>query len=133
MQEAPAWRTRSRWSAALPILSVHGSRDVNWQEGSSSSHSSVGAIDRAQGVDVRLTWRLDRLLFDPDEPRLFDAEQKARKARVTLDQEVARSYFLWRKAVAARPAGADLTFAEGETFAQVDAFTGGWLTRTHCQ
>lgn len=127
---APRWRARSRWSAVVPVISARLTSDTGWEEGSAASRAAVGPIDRQQGIDVRLTWRLERLVFDPGEPRLYDAERRARRDRVALRQDVATAYFRWRKAIAASEPD-DL--AAAEALAQLDAFTGGWLGRSGCR
>lgn len=130
--ERPRWRARSRWANLLPVLMVRADSNMDWEDGGATRASPV-AVERDQGAEIRLTWRLDRLLYDPNEPRLFDAERGARRARVALDQEVTRAYFQWRRAVAdaddpddgGDAAGEQLD--EAEAFAQLDALTGGWL------
>jgi hypothetical protein len=69
----PRWRARSRWAAVVPIISARATTDTGWEEGNAVSRSAIGPVEREQGIDVRLTWRLERLVFDPDEPRLYEA------------------------------------------------------------
>jgi hypothetical protein len=88
-------------------------------------------VERQQAFDVRLTWRLERLVFSPDEPRLFESERRARRDRIALRQEVATAYYRWRR-VAAQAGTDDGALAAAEAFAQVDAFTGGWLAKVGC-
>lgn len=128
----PRWRTRSRWAAVVPVISARATTDVGWEE-ASVSRSAVGPIDREQGFDVRMTWRLERLVFDPDEPRLFDAERRARRDRIALRQEVAAAYFRWQRAALLEATSPDGALAVTEAFALLDAFTGGWLARRKCE
>jgi hypothetical protein len=116
----------------MPIVTVRADRDLGWEEGGSPSAAPV-AVDHDLHAEVRLSWRLDRLIYDPGEPRLFEAERAARRARVALDQEVTQLYFRWRRAAAdaedTEDGGddGDEQLDEAETFAQLDALTGGWL------
>ncbi len=128
LDERPRWRARSRWAAVLPVVTVRADRGMGWEDGAAPT-----AVDHDQGAEVRLTWRLDRLIYDPAEPRLYDDERAARRARIALDQEVTQRYFQWRRAAAdaedADDGGDDRgeRLDEAETFAQLDALTGGWL------
>lgn len=123
LTERPRWRARARWSALLPAVTVRADRGIDWREGGAARVDPV-EVDHDLGAGVRLTWRLDQLVYDRDEPRLLAAERAARRARVTLDQEVTQLYFRWRRA-AIRDDGPALD--EAETFATLDAVTGGWL------
>lgn len=133
LASTPSWRGRSRWSAVVPTLILRIHDDVSWDEGSGASRAAVGPVERDQGFDVRMSWRLDRLVFDPDEPRLYAAEQRVRLARITLRQQVASAYYRWRRAWPLRGASADAALVADETLAAVDAFTGGWLARHLCE
>ncbi|MBK9033970.1 MAG: hypothetical protein IPL61_22335 [Myxococcales bacterium] len=131
LASTPGWRGRARWSAVVPTLIVRIHDDVAWDEATGASRS--GPVKRDQGFDVRMSWRLDRLVFDPDEPRLYAAEQRARLARITLRQQVASAYYRWRRAWPLRGNSADAALVADETLAAVDAFTGGWLGRNLCE
>lgn len=122
LDEQPRWRSRARWSAALPWVTVQLDRGLDWEEGGPPRTQPV-AVDHDASAELRLTWRLDRLVYDRDEARLAAAERAARRARVQLDREVTQLYFKWRRASADHPGSLD----EEETFAQLDALTGGWL------
>jgi|JI10StandDraft_1071094.scaffolds.fasta_scaffold06046_9 hypothetical protein len=132
LDHAPRWGARARWSAVVPVISARATTDTSWEEGSAASRAAVGPVERQQAFDVRLTWRLERLVFNPDEPRLFESERRARRDRIALRQEVATAYYRWRR-VAAQAGTADGALAAAEAFAQVDAFTGGWLARGDCR
>lgn len=132
LHERPRWRARSRWAAALPVLTMRADRGMGWADGGTTRTAPI-AVDHDQGAEIRLTWRLDRLIYDPSEPRLFEEERAARRARVSLDQEVTHLYFQWRRAAADAEDTEDggdeggEQLDEAETFAQLDALTGGWL------
>lgn len=134
LDERPRWRARSRWSALLPIVTARVDRNLGWKEGGAAQTVPI-EVDHDQGAEVRMTWRLERLVYDRDEPSLLAAERSARRARVALDQEVTQLYFRWRRVVAdaADPdrggGDRDDRLNEAEAFAQLDAVTGGWLGR----
>lgn len=125
LADPPAWRGRARWSALMPVVALRARDSTGWSEQS----AGAAEVDRDQALELRLSWRLDRLVFDPSEPRLAENERRARRARISLRREVAAAYFRWRRALADE--GAD-AFAVAEAQAQLDAFTGGWLARQPC-
>ncbi len=127
----PRWRARARWAAVVPVISAGATTDTGGEVGGAASRAAVGPVERQQSFDVRLTWRLERLVFSPDEPRLFESERRARRDRIALRQEVAAAYYRWRRVVELGTAAGDL--AAAESLALVDAFTGGWLAKAGCQ
>ncbi len=142
--EIPRWRGRARTAALLPYLSLRAARALDWDD-TALTRASAPEVDHQVVLEARMTWRLDRLLYEPAEPRLHGVEHAAVKARAALDAEVTTLYFRWRRARleldrAARAADADDDAAEPrlaldveEALAQLDARTGGWLTaRTEC-
>lgn len=127
VEDPPSWRGRARWSAVVPIMTMRGRDATAWSE--ATGGRVVEEVDRDQSLEVRLTWRLDRLVFDPAEPRLAESERRVRRARIALRQEVTAAYFRWRRALA--DDGGEPT-AVAEAYAHLDAFTGGWLARQPC-
>lgn len=123
-------RGRARLASLLPSVSLRGSQRRGWSE--LPAGRAVGDVDRGQTVEVRLSWRLDQLVFRDDEPRLRADEQAQRRARIALRQEVAQAYFRWRQAERDRASGPDADLLADAAFAQVDALTAGWL-RDACQ
>jgi hypothetical protein len=121
----PSWRGRARWSALVPIMTMRARDATAWSE--VPRGGVIEEVDRDQSLEVRLTWRLDRLVFDPAEPRLAESERRVRRARIELRQEVAAAYFRWRRAL-----DDGEPIATAETHAHLDAFTGGWLARQPC-
>ena len=63
LDHAPRWGARARWSAVVPVISARATTDTSWEEGSAASRAAVGPVERQQAFDVRLTWRLERLVF----------------------------------------------------------------------
>jgi hypothetical protein len=109
---------------------VRGGQRLAWSE--PWNGRIVDELDRAQSIEVRLTWRLDRLVFRDDEPRIASEHLAQRRARTTLRQEVAAAYFRWRRAELQRGAGDDAELDADAAFAEVDALTLGWL-REACE
>lgn len=143
LDERPRWRGRARWSALVPHLSLRARAGIGWQDGGETAALPVPIeVDHDRTAELRVAWRLDHIVYHPDEPRLLDAERRARRARATSDQEVTRLYFRWRRAATASAAARgdpddepalarDHTRAldEAEALANLDALTGGWLAR----
>jgi|JI10StandDraft_1071094.scaffolds.fasta_scaffold15419_6 hypothetical protein len=123
-------RRRARLAALLPTVSVRGGQRLAWSE--PWNGRIVDELDRAQSIEVRLTWRLERLAFRDDEPRIASEHLAQRRARTTLRQEVAAAYFRWRRAELQRGAGDDAELDADAAFAEVDALTLGWL-REACE
>ena len=134
LDEIPRWRGRARAAALLPWLTLRAARGLDWDDGP-AARATVPEVNHDVVYEARMTWRLDRLIYEPAEPRLLDGERTARRARATLDEDVTKLYFRWRRAeqaVAARiaagePAEPRLTLDAEEALALLDARTGGWL------
>jgi hypothetical protein len=71
-------------------------------------------------LEVRATWRLDRLVFDGRELQASSIEAARRRERRGLASRVIRAYFAWRRA--ASPGHRE------ETAAELDALTDGWFS-----
>lgn len=116
---------RARLAALVPWLSVRTARDTNWRDGETD-------VSRGTTVEVRATWRLDRLVFEGRELQVVSVEAARRRERRKLGQQVVRVYFTWKRAVRAAgletgdPAGA-MARAE-EAAAELDDLTGGWFS-----
>jgi hypothetical protein len=126
-------KKRARLAAALPALSFRASRDTDWTETEEDSRV-VGEVDQGVVLEVRATWRLDRLLFDGAELRVAALGQQRARARATLAAQTTALYFqrrsaevdaLWRPAESVEEqVRRELELAE--LTAQLDALTGGW-------
>lgn len=123
-------RRRARLATLLPTVTVRGGQRLAWAEPWNGRVQDE--VDRSQSVEVRLTWRLDRLVFRDDEPRIVSELLAQRRARTTLRQEVAAAYFRWRRAERQRGAGDDAELDADAAFAELDALTVGWL-REACE
>lgn len=120
---------RARLAGLLPDVSLRAGRGWAWDDPWNGLREPDEGVARRDTVDVRLTWRLGRVLFDPAEPRVQAGERSAARARLDLEDEVTTRYFRWRRAVldAEDIPGPREDLAAQEAFAALDALTGGWL------
>jgi hypothetical protein len=115
------WVARTRLAGLVPLVSVAEGSDSTWHEVNPN-------IGRQSYVEVRASWHLDRLLFDPNELHISTIESSRRRERRRIANLVIRAYFAWRRASAAairHPRWA--THAE-QAAAELDALTNGWFT-----
>jgi hypothetical protein len=140
LDELPRWRGRARAAALLPYLSLRAGRTLDWDD-TALTRATEPEVDHQVVLEARMTWRLDRLLYEPAEPRLLEAERAVARARAALDAEVTTLYFRWRRAELAREPAPDAEVGDAgdgaavrrveldadEALAQLDARTGGWL------
>lgn len=125
-------RGRARASAVLPTVMLRAARALDWDDGGVYTGAPT-EVGNNIVFEARLTWRFDRLLYDPAEPRLQDVQRAGARARTALDAEVTRLYFLWRRALVIAEAGDRLKQIDAdEAWAHLDARTGGWLSRQRC-
>lgn len=129
LASAPALRRRARLAGLVPDLAVRAGRGWAWDDPWNGVRASDDAITRRETGDVRLTWHLDRLVFDPVEISVLGAERTTARARLELEDEVTARYFRWRRAEldAAASQGAREQLAAEEAFEALDAITGGWF------
>lgn len=120
---ANGWIRRARLAGLVPWVTVRTARDTSWQE----PQSEVG---HSTALEVRATWRLDRLLFDSRELQVAALEASRRRERRRLAARVIRSYFTWRRAAGIADANDDRTSPRAaEAIAELDALTDGWFSR----
>ncbi len=152
---AAAWRTsglgeddvrldslasRSRSSALLPETRMRAMR--LWTD---AAHTTTLATtdgttyyDAAGAnlvLELRLTWRLDRLLFAGDEPTLERVRLERQDARARVATRTLETLFAWQRATldAHQTAPGSREESEAllrvaETEATLDVLTGGWFT-----
>jgi hypothetical protein len=132
----PSWRTRSRWSALVPSLSARIGNSQSWREVTDPT------VSRAISYDVRASWRLDRLVYDPSAPRFTAFDIQRRRERRRIAASVTHEYFAWLSARAAqlgaatnpdRNAGTASGTARAliqaqRARAELDALTDGWFS-----
>lgn len=119
-----SWRRRSRLSALLPSVSVRAGQNHAWLDVIDPT------IRRGVALDVRASWRIDRLLFDPNEPRIamLDVARRRDKRRVAM--EAIHVYFDWLAASAAAERDDRAAVDAAEKAAELDALTAGWFSQT---
>jgi len=114
------WIRRARLAGLVPWLTVRTTRDTSWQD----MQSEVG---HGTTVEVRATWRLDRLVFDSHELQVAATEAARRRERRRLATRVIRSYFVWRRA-AGQAVDDRVPARAAEAIAELDALTEGWFS-----
>lgn len=117
------WIRRARLGGLVPWVTVRTTRDTSWQD----NQPEVG---HGTTLEVRATWRLDRLVFDGRELQVAAIEAARRRERRRLANRVIRSYFTWRRAAEAALDTADdrVMIRVAETTAELDALTEGWFS-----
>lgn len=117
-----SWNRRARLGGLVPWVTVRTARDTSWQD----QHAAVG---HGTSLEVRATWRLDRLVFDSHELQVSSIGAARRRERQRLATRVIHSYFTWRRAAGAAGAGDDrVTSRLAEATAELDALTDGWFS-----
>ncbi len=132
--------SRSRASALFPETRLRAMR--LWDDAShattlatTNDTSYYDAIGANLVLEVRLTWRLDRLLYAGDEPTLERVRLERQEARARVAARTLEALFAWQRATVAESAAppatpekaeADIRAAEAE--ATLDVLTGGWFS-----
>lgn len=118
-----SWIRRARLGGLVPWVTVRTTRDTSWQD----NQSEVG---HGTTLELRATWRLDRLVFDGRELQVAAIESARHRERRRLANRVIRSYFTWRRAAEAAMGAADdrAAIRVAETTAELDALTDGWFS-----
>lgn len=118
----PGFVRRARLGGLVPWISVRTGTDARWRE----ADPDVG---RGTMVEVRATWRLDRLVFDPRELQVAAMDVTRRRERRRLADQVIRTYFAWRRALSASsPASPRAASGAEQAAAELDALTDGWFS-----
>lgn len=118
---ATGWNRRARLAGLVPWLSVRFGRDASWND-------LDPEIDHDTTVEVRATWRLDRLVFDSRELQVSSIDTARRRERRRLASRVIRTYFAWRRLAAASVRRPGLAPRAEEAAAELDAVTDGWFS-----
>ncbi len=122
---ARGWVRRARIAGVVPWITVRTGRDTSW-------HDDDPAIGHGTALEIRATWRLDRLVFDGRELQVASIEAARRRERRRLASRVIRTYFTWQRAARAAQVGSSvpsgaMSRAE-EAAAELDALTDGWFS-----
>ncbi|MDB4941317.1 MAG: hypothetical protein JWP97_851, partial [Labilithrix sp.] len=141
--------SRARWSALLPEARLRATRydDQRLSTDASTDTSRLKDSTAANvGLEARLTWRLDRVLYADDEPSFERLRLEHHDARMRVAARTLEALFQWSRASvelryaqaasreAREPPGrpsrdeleAALRVVEAE--ATLDVLTGGWFT-----
>lgn len=116
------WIRRARLAGMIPWITVRTARDTSWQD----AHAEVG---HGTSLELRATWRLDRLLFDSKELQIASVEAARRRERRRLATRVIRTYFTWRRAASQASSDEQIATRAAEAAAELDALTEGWFSR----
>ncbi len=131
---------RARSSAWLPETRMRAMR--LWTDAarsttvtSTDTASLYDAVGANLMVELRLTWRFDRLLYAGDEPTLERVRLERQDARARLATRVLELLFGWARAQAAAvdaPAGSrervEAELRQSEAEATLDVLTAGWFS-----
>jgi hypothetical protein len=121
------WRRRARLAGLMPWLTLRGARTTDWEDDRLYAEPPDEVGNRVV-FEARLSWRLDRLVYDPSEPRLAGLEHEHARARTALDIEMTTLYFRWRRAALAAESAVDdapdKQLDAEEAWAQIEARTG---------
>ncbi len=114
------WVRRARVAGLVPWVSVRTGRNTSWQDLDPD-------IDRGTTIEVRATWRLDRLVFDGRELQVANIEAARRRERRQLASRVVRAYFRWQRLAGAAASDPRWAARAAEAAAELDALTDGWF------
>ena len=143
--------SRARWSAVLPETRLRAIRYDDQRLSTDASLDTSRLRDSTGanlGLEARLTWRFDRLLYADDEPAFERMRLERHDARARIAGRVLEALFHWHRAwlevrwaqaasrEAREPPGrpsrdeveASLRVMEAE--ATLDVLTNGWFTGT---
>lgn len=115
---AGSWTWRARLTGLVPAVSARTARNTRW-------HIDDPDIAHGTTIELRATWRLDRLVFDGRELQAAAVDAARRRERRRLAQRVIALYFEWRRAAAMATTNARYLPRAEEAAAQLDALTDG--------
>jgi len=110
------WNKRARLAGLVPMFSARVGRNLTWKE---VDDPTLGYTNM---YDVRGTWHLERLLFDPNEIRIAAIDVSRRREKRRVEMLAAHTYLAWAKVPRASER-AELLAAD------LDALTDGWFSR----
>ncbi len=134
---------RSRVSALLPETRLRAMR--LWDDAAHATTLATtndtnyyDAIGANLVLEVRLTWRFDRLLYANDEPTLERVRLERQDARMRIATRTLEALFAWQhavmdrdRAVAGSREESESRLREMEAEATLDVLTGGWFEGHH--
>ena len=87
-------------------------------------------ISHGVGLDIRASWHLDHLLYDPNEARIAMLDVARRRERRRVAAHAIELYFDWVTARAAADGDIRAELDAQEKAAELDALTDGWFSQT---
>lgn len=112
----PGWRSRARLAGLVPMFSARYGRNLTWKD---VDDPTLGYTNM---YDLRATWRLDRLVFDPNEIRIAALDVSRRREKRRVEMLAVHSYLAWLRLPRTSPRAVLLA-------ADLDALTGGWFSQ----
>jgi hypothetical protein len=126
-----AWLPETRMRAMRLLVDAAHATTLATTDGT-SYYEAVGAN---LVLELRLTWRLDRLLYAGDEPTLERTRLERQEARARLATRTLEVLFTWQRAVVdarSAPVGSreerDAWLRASEAEATLDVLTNGWFS-----
>jgi hypothetical protein len=116
-----SWLRRARLAGLVPWVTVRTTHDTSWQDDSPE-------VGHSTSLELRATWRLDRLLFDSRELQVAAVESARHRERRRLASRVIRAYFAWRRAARIATDDERVATRVAEAMAELDALTDGWFS-----
>lgn len=125
----PGWRTRSRLAALVPWATFRAGNSDSWRDVYDPT------VSHAVALGGTLSWRLDRLVYDPNEPRFATLDIARRRERRRIAHVTSAAYFAWIEAAAAGATPGVRTTPQArlalmEAVAHLDALTATWFSHT---
>jgi hypothetical protein len=130
--------TRSRVSAALPVLRLRAGRGIDESLRYSPTTDDPDRWLASGGADLsyeaQATWTLDRLVFADDEVAIERLRLQARQARAQRVLRALEVLFRWQAARVqlsdpSREPDAELQLALIQAEIELDVLTRGWFSR----
>ncbi|HEY1816281.1 MAG TPA: hypothetical protein VGG74_28230 [Kofleriaceae bacterium] len=119
----PGWRRRTRLAALVPWVSARDGREAFWRDVDDPT------LEYTQIYDVRATWHLDRLMFDPNEIRIEAMDVSRRRERRRVAATAIHTYYEWLALVASAGQSPRWATRADEALAELDAITDGWFSQ----
>jgi len=138
-----SWRARARTSALLPQFQSRVRTDFDRDSRTRTNLDAADAVvvtddnDNSLLLEVRATWDLDRVVFNPDELGVWRETMRMANLRDRVVDEVTRRYYERRRLQIDLELTPPTNVADRvrkelriqELTADIDAVTGGWFSK----
>jgi len=121
---APGWRYRARLAGLVPIVSARFGHNLSWKEVDDPTLANTNMFD------VRATWQLERVMFDPNELRIEGMDVSRRREKRKVEELAIHGYYAWLGAQQFATRSARWQMRADELAADLDALTEGWFSET---